>query len=108
MNMNVNSTSSVDNTKVTSVSKGAAGQSVTEGEAGDNSGFLSKMSALLFGSKSSAEGSAGESVAANSKSGQAGKAVEAENAAKSADAVLQQGNSESDTKASSASADGEQ
>ncbi|ELL9331226.1 flagellar hook-length control protein FliK [Vibrio fluvialis] len=106
--MNVNSTSSVDNTKVTSVAKGAAGQSVTEGEAGDNSGFLSKLSALLFGSKSSAEGSDGESVAANSKSGQAGKAVEAENAAKSADAVLQQGNSESDTKASSASADGEQ
>ncbi|MCE7601586.1 flagellar hook-length control protein FliK [Vibrio fluvialis] len=106
--MNVNSTSSVDNTKVTSVAKGAAGQSVTEGEAGDNSGFLSKLSALLFGSKSSAEGSDGESVAANSKSGQAGKAVEAENAAKSADAVLQQVNSESDTKASSASADGEQ
>ncbi|MBY7899536.1 flagellar hook-length control protein FliK [Vibrio fluvialis] len=106
--MNVNSTSSVDNTKVTSVAKGAAGQSVTEGEAGDNSGFLSKLSALLFGSKSSAEGSDSESVAANSKSGQAGKAVEAENAAKSADAVLQQGNSESDTKASSASADGEQ
>ncbi|MBY7852745.1 flagellar hook-length control protein FliK [Vibrio fluvialis] len=99
--MNVNSTSSVDNTKVTSVAKGAAGQSVTEGEAGDNSGFLSKLSALLFGSKSSAEGS-------DSKSGQAGKAVEAENAAKSADAVLQQGNSESDTKASSATADGEQ
>ncbi|EKO3502517.1 flagellar hook-length control protein FliK [Vibrio fluvialis] len=106
--MNVNSTSSVDNTKVTSVAKGAAGQSVTEGEAGDNSGFLSKLSALLFGSKSSAEGSDSESVAANSKSGQAGKAVEAENAAKSADAVLQQGNSESDTKASSATADGEQ
>ncbi|MBY7781615.1 flagellar hook-length control protein FliK [Vibrio fluvialis] len=106
--MNVNSTSSVDNTKVTSVAKGAAGQSVTEGEAGDNSGFLSKLSALLFGSKSSAEGSDSESVAANSKSGQAGKAVEAENAAKSADAVLQQGNSESDTKASSATSDGEQ
>ncbi|ELL4667887.1 flagellar hook-length control protein FliK [Vibrio fluvialis] len=106
--MNVNSTSSVDNTKVTSVAKGAAGQSVTEGEAGDNSGFLSKLSALLFGSKSSAEGSDSESVAANSKSGQAGKAVEAENAAKSVDAVLQQGNSESDTKASSATADGEQ
>ncbi|MCG6368098.1 flagellar hook-length control protein FliK [Vibrio fluvialis] len=106
--MNVNSTSSVDNTKVTSVAKGAAGQNVTEGEAGDNSGFLSKLSALLFGSKSSAEGSDSESVAANSKSGQAGKAVEAENAAKSADAVLQQGNSESDTKASSATADGEQ
>ncbi|MBY7982914.1 flagellar hook-length control protein FliK [Vibrio fluvialis] len=106
--MNVNSTSSVDNTKVTSVAKGAAGQSVTEGEAGDNSGFLSKLSALLFGSKSSAEGSDSESVAANSKSGQAGKAVEAENAAKSADAVLQQGNSESGTKASSATADGEQ
>ncbi|MCE7639213.1 flagellar hook-length control protein FliK [Vibrio fluvialis] len=99
--MNVNSTSSVDNTKVTSVAKGAAGQSVTEGEAGDNSGFLSKLSALLFGSKSSAEGS-------DSKSDLAGKAVEAENAAKSADAVLQQGNSESDTKASSATADGEQ
>jgi flagellar hook-length control protein FliK len=106
--MNVNSTSSVDNTKVTSVAKGAAGQSVTEGEAGDNSGFLSKLSALLFGSKSSEEGSDGESVAANSKSGKAGKAVEAANAAKSADAVLQQGNSESDTKASSATADGEQ
>ncbi|ELO1810931.1 flagellar hook-length control protein FliK [Vibrio fluvialis] len=106
--MNVNSTSSVDNTKVTSVAKGAAGQSVTEGEAGDNSGFLSKLSALLFGSKSSAEGSDSESVAANSKSDLAGKAVEAENAAKSADAVLQQGNSESDTKASSATADGEQ
>ncbi|MBY8273674.1 flagellar hook-length control protein FliK [Vibrio fluvialis] len=106
--MNVNSTSSVDNTKVTSVAKGAAGQSVTEGEAGDNSGFLSKLSALLFGSKSSAEGSDSESVAANSKSDQAGKAVEAENAAKSVDAVLQQGNSESDTKASSATADGEQ
>lgn len=99
--MNVNSTSSVDNTKVTSVAKGAAGQSVTEGEAGDNSGFLSKLSALLFGSKSSAEGS-------DSKSDLAGKAVEAENAAKSADAVLQQGNSESDTKASSATSDGEQ
>ncbi|USP05794.1 flagellar hook-length control protein FliK [Vibrio sp. LQ2] len=106
--MNVNSTSSVDNTKVTSVAKGATGQSVTEGEAGDNSGFLSKLSALLFGSKSSAEGSDSESVAANSKSSQAGKAVEAENAAKSVDAVLQQGNSESDTKASSATADGEQ
>lgn len=106
--MNVNSTSSVDNTKVTSVAKGAAGQSVTEGEAGDNSGFLSKLSALLFGSKSSAEGSDSESVAANRKSDQAGKAVEAEIAAKSADAVLQQGNSESDTKASSATADGEQ
>ena len=78
------------------------------GEAGDNSGFLSKLSALLFGSKSSAEGSDSESVAANSKSDLAGKAVEAENAAKSADAVLQQGNSESDTKASSATADGEQ
>ncbi|EPB6721701.1 flagellar hook-length control protein FliK [Vibrio fluvialis] len=99
--MNVNSTSSVDNTKVTSVAKGAAGQSVTEGEAGDNSGFLSKLSALLFGSKASAEGS-------DSKSDLAGKAVEAENAAKSADAVLQQGNSESDTKASSATSDGEQ
>ncbi|WP_315917418.1 flagellar hook-length control protein FliK [Vibrio fluvialis] len=106
--MNVNSTSSVDNTKVTSVAKGAAGQSVTEGEAGDNSGFLSKLSALLFGSKSSEEGSDGESVAANSKSGEAGKAVEAANAAKSADAVLQQGNSESDTKATKSTVDGEQ
>ncbi|EKO3903564.1 flagellar hook-length control protein FliK [Vibrio fluvialis] len=106
--MNVNSTSSVDNTKVTSVSKGAAGQSVTEGEAGDNSGFLSKLSALLFGSKSSEEGSDGEYVAANSKSGEAGKAVEAANAAKSADAVLQQGNSESDTKATKSTVDGEQ
>lgn len=106
--MNVNSTSSVDNTKVTSVAKGAAGQSVTEGEAGDNSGFLSKLSALLFGSKSSEEGSDGESVAANSKSGEAGKAVEATNAAKSADAVLQQGNSESDTKATKSTVDGEQ
>ncbi|ENI4130129.1 flagellar hook-length control protein FliK [Vibrio fluvialis] len=106
--MNVNSTSSVDNTKVTSVAKGAAGQSVTEGEAGDNSGFLSKLSALLFGSKSSEEGSDGESVAANSKSGKAGKAVEAANAAKSADAVLQQGNSESDTKATKSTVDGEQ
>ncbi|EKO3486238.1 flagellar hook-length control protein FliK [Vibrio fluvialis] len=106
--MNVNSTSSVDNTKVTSVAKGAAGQSVTEGEAGDNSGFLSKLSALLFGSKSSEEGSDSESVAANSKSGEAGKAVEAANAAKSADAVLQQGNSESDTKATKSTVDGEQ
>ncbi|MBY8043005.1 flagellar hook-length control protein FliK [Vibrio fluvialis] len=106
--MNVNSTSSVDNTKVTSVAKGAAGQSVTEGEAGDNSGFLSKLSALLFGSKSSEEGSDGESVAANSKSSEAGKAVEAANAAKSADAVLQQGNSEFDTKATKSTVDGEQ
>ncbi|MFY3324970.1 flagellar hook-length control protein FliK [Vibrio fluvialis] len=106
--MNVNSTSSVDNTKVTSVSKGAAGQSVTEGEAGDNNGFLSKLSALLFGSKSSEEGSDSESVAANSKSGEAGKAVEAANAAKSADAVLQQDNSESDTKATKSTVDGEQ
>ncbi|MFV0488303.1 MAG: flagellar hook-length control protein FliK, partial [Vibrio fluvialis] len=90
------------------MAKGAAGQSVTEGEAGDNSGFLSKLSALLFGSKSSEEGSDGESVAANSKSSEAGKAVEAANAAKSADAVLQQGNSEFDTKATKSTVDGEQ
>lgn len=47
--MNINSTSSsVDNAKVTAVTK-AGGQQVQQDESGENSGFLSKLSSLLFG-----------------------------------------------------------
>ncbi|WP_136482484.1 flagellar hook-length control protein FliK [Vibrio sp. H11] len=67
--MNVNSTSSaVDNSKATNVVK-SAGQQVQQDESGENSGFLSKLSALLFGASDQSESSdvkkaAGQSQAA--------------------------------------------
>ncbi|XAW89075.1 hypothetical protein ABDK09_19425 [Vibrio sp. CDRSL-10 TSBA] len=65
--MNVNSTSSAaDNSKATSVAK-SAGQLVQQDESGENSGFLSKLSALLFGASEQSESSDAKKTAGQSQ-----------------------------------------
>lgn len=65
--MNVNSTSSAaDNSKATSVAK-SAGQQVQQDESGENSGFLSKLSALLFGASEQSESSDAKKTAGQSQ-----------------------------------------
>ncbi|MGI2881306.1 flagellar hook-length control protein FliK [Vibrio furnissii] len=119
--MNVNSTSSVDNAKVTAVTKGVAGQSVKEGDAGDNGSFLDQLSAFFFGATPNAEGqrvgtgnananantkvatssvSAGQVTPVATPGADPAKSAAAKNtAATSTDAVLKQGKPADSSKA---------
>ncbi|MCG6218580.1 flagellar hook-length control protein FliK [Vibrio furnissii] len=119
--MNVNSTSSVDNAKVTAVTKGVAGQSVKEGDAGDNGSFLDQLSAFFFGATPHAEGqrvgtgkananantkvatssvSAGQVTPVATPGADPAKSAAAKNtAATSTDAVLKQGKPADSSKA---------
>ncbi len=53
--MNVNLTPSVDNSKVTSVTKSASSSDLVSSDSGETKGFLDKLASLLLGSKGDGE-----------------------------------------------------